>query len=271
VRKLLLNLYIWPAFFLVTALGLFFLPFFFLLHTLIFRRSPVSALRWSIGHYGWLLVRVVPFMAPVRIERRPNRIPAPCVIVANHSSVLDPYLFGTLPVEICFVASWAFRIPVYGPLMRLAGYIDISDGWEKIRHIGAHRLRDGASISIWPEGHRSRNGRLGRFRRGAFQLAFETGTPILPVTIIGSGRVLSPGKRLLSPGRVRIIVHEPIYPQKSDLPAAEQIGELRDLAYDIIKESLERNGQEALDKTMSPASRRVSFPITSCKQSPDVL
>jgi 1-acyl-sn-glycerol-3-phosphate acyltransferase len=210
-------------------------------------------------------------MAPVRVESGPQKIPSPCIIVANHNSAIDPYLFGALPIENCFVTSWPFKIPVYGPLMRLAGYINIADGWEAILQIGAARLHAGASLSIWPEGHRSRDGRLGRFRKGAFQLAFETGYPILPVSIIGSDRILPPGRRFLSPGRVRIILHNPIFPEKSDLPPTEQISAMRDQARAVIGKSLALSRPKLSQDAGYQASSPTSLTTSPCEQNTDVL
>jgi 1-acyl-sn-glycerol-3-phosphate acyltransferase len=271
LNKLLLNIYIWPAFCLVTLTGLLFLPLILATSILFSQRTLASALRRTIGLYGWVLVRVVPFMAPVRVESGPQKIPSPCIIVANHNSAIDPYLFGALPIENCFVTSWPFKIPVYGPLMRLAGYINIADGWETILQLGAQRLREGASLSIWPEGHRSRDGRLGRFRKGAFQLAFETGYPILPVSIIGSDRILPPGRRFLSPGRVRIILHDPIFPEESDKSPTEQITAMRDQARAVIEKSLALNRPKPFQDAVYRGSSPASLTTRPCEQNPDVL
>ncbi len=227
MKKFLLNLYFWPAFFFTTIAGLIFLPFILLLNALVGTRSNASALRQAIRIYGWVLVCLVPFMAPVRVDGDTSKIPRPCIMTANHASAIDPYLFGAIPIENCFVTSWPFKIPLYGPLMKLAGYINTNDGWESIRKQCAGRLADGASISIWPEGHRSRTGLLGRFRKGAFQLSVETGYPIQPICIIGSGAIMSPGERVLSPGKVKLVLLEPIYPDTKDVDPHYSITNLR--------------------------------------------
>jgi hypothetical protein len=53
-------------------------------------------------------------MAPVTVESRTGKFPTQSILVPNHSSAIDPYLFGALPIENAFVTSWPFKIPVYG-------------------------------------------------------------------------------------------------------------------------------------------------------------
>ena len=124
--------------------------------------------------------------------------------------------------------------------MKLAGYIDTAEGWHNIRRKCAERLKNGVSVIIWPEGHRSRDGQMGRFRKGAFQLAVETGYPIQPVCIIGSGDILLPGERLLSPGRVKLVILDPILPSREgDLQA--RISGIRQQTTDAITFCLARH------------------------------
>ena len=70
----------------------------------------------------------------------------------------------------------------------------------------AEIIQGGTSIWIAPEGTRSRDGRIGRLKRGGFRLAIETGTPIVPVRIDGTNAILPPGARLLGAGG-RVTVH----------------------------------------------------------------
>lgn len=240
LKKLLFNIYYWFALAVVTIIGIVLLPWILLVNVLFTGRSVNSALRRAIRFYGWVLVCVVPFMAPVTVESRTGKLPLPSILVANHNSAIDPYLFGALPIENAFVTSWPFTIPVYGSFMRFAGYINAGNGWDEVRRHGAKLLWSGCSLTIWPEGHRSRNGRIGRFRKGAFLLAMETGYPVIPVCILGSGQILPPGKRFFLPGRVRMILLNPVYPDGQG-DRQQQAGVLRDKVRLIIEKTFKEN------------------------------
>jgi len=236
-KKLLLNLYVWPCFLVVTIAGLFTLPFLFGINMLFWRRPLDSLVRKAVRIYGWVLVRVVPFMGPVEVEYRAGQLDLPVIFVANHRSSLDPYLFGALPYEMAFVTSWPFKIPVYNFIMRLARYIDATLGWEEIEEKGKELLSSGCSMIVWPEGHRSRDGRMGRFKNGAFRLAYRTGRNIVPVCICGTRQVLAPGKRFFTPGRIKLIVLPAISPRR-DLDEASAIVDLKKRAMEAIKKGL---------------------------------
>ena len=168
-------------------------------------------------------------------------MPRPAILVANHNSAIDPYLFGAIAIENGFVTSWPFKIPVYNFLMRLAGYANTDEGWHEVRCRSKAMLDQGSSVTIWPEGHRSRNGAVGRFKNGAFSLAVETGVPVIPVCILGSADVLAPGERFLNPARVRLIVLDPVYPEPGK-KEPEDIKELRNRVRAQIEETLSENG-----------------------------
>ncbi len=214
MKKLLFNLYFWPAFLLVNIIIIPLCPIILLVHLTFFSRSLTSSLRRFIRFYGWLIVCAIPFLKPVTVRNRAPELITPAILTPNHRSAIDPYLFGALNIENCFVTSWPFKIPFYKHFMKLAGYINSDLGWKALIEQGREVLQSGSSITIWPEGHRSRDGRLQRFRKGAFMLAVETGYPVLPVCIFGSGQILPPGSRFLNPGQVEIIILPPIYPPK---------------------------------------------------------
>ena len=241
LKRIFLNIYFWPVFLLITLVGMAVLPFILLVNILFFSRTLASGLRRSIRFYGWVLVCLVPFGAPVRVEGD-DKFLSPVIFVANHNSAIDPYLFGAIITENAFVTSWPFKIPLYALLMNLAGYVNAGEGWDKVCTKCKKLLETGSSVTIWPEGHRSRDGRLGRFKNGAFALAIETGIPIVPVCILGSGTVLPPGKKFLIPGRVRLIVLDPVDVGDSNQSSEIRIKELRTRVYSAMEQILSEKG-----------------------------
>ncbi|HSO00259.1 MAG TPA: lysophospholipid acyltransferase family protein [Candidatus Nanopelagicales bacterium] len=121
---------------------------------------------------------------------------SPFIVMSNHQSLYDiPALFCAVPGRLRMVAKEElFRVPVWGPAMRAAGFIRIDrrDRSQAVASLraSASMLKEGTRIWIAPEGTRSWDGRLNRFKSGGFRLALETQTPILPVAIDGTRKVL---------------------------------------------------------------------------------
>lgn len=138
------------------------------------------------------------------------------VIVANHQSQYDIFaIYGWLPVDFKWVMKIELRgIPVLGYSCYRIGhiFIDRSNPQAAIESIikARERIRKGTSIVFFPEGHRSSDGRLLEFKKGAFVFALETGFPVLPVTIKGTGNILPSNSTALFPGKAELIIHEPV-------------------------------------------------------------
>lgn len=214
IKKLLLNFYIWPLFFIVTLLALLLIPFILTLNFLIFR-IPVSSLyRRGVRIYGWVLVRLIPFFEPVRLYDKSGGRPETGIYVANHNSAIDPYCFGIVPGEFAFFTSWPFNIPVYNWVMKQAEYLNTGWGWQTLYEKSVRLMNNNCSLIIWPEGHRSRTGELGTFENGAFRLACESGYPIVPVCIKGTQKLMAPGQRLLTPSKVSVTILPPHHSQR---------------------------------------------------------
>lgn len=105
------------------------------------------------------------------------------LVVANHPSLLDVvYLISRMPQADCVVKREAWRNPLLRMIVHVAGYIPNDTGEDAIRAC-VERLRAGRSVVLFPEGTRSPERGLGRFKRGAAYAALESGCPILPVVI----------------------------------------------------------------------------------------
>jgi len=140
------------------------------------------------------------------------------VFMFNHQSHLDiPVLYATLPAQtIRFVAKRElFRIPLWGPALRQAEFIEVDRRDHRQAMIALGRAtelaRDGVSIAISPEGSRSRDGRIQPLKKGGFHLAIATGAPIVPVAIRGTIDILPQGARAMRAGvPVRVVVGRPL-------------------------------------------------------------
>jgi 1-acyl-sn-glycerol-3-phosphate acyltransferase len=140
----------------------------------------------------------------------------PYIFAANHQSQFDIFaLQGYLGADFRWMAKKElFAIPIFGAGMRAAGYISVdrSKGRQALQSLNeaAHRISDGTSVIIFPEGTRSPDGELLPFKSGTMVLAIKAGVPIVPVAITGTHQIMAKGKLLARPGQVRISLGKPI-------------------------------------------------------------
>ncbi|HUC44884.1 MAG TPA: lysophospholipid acyltransferase family protein [Candidatus Sulfotelmatobacter sp.] len=142
----------------------------------------------------------------------------PRVFLANHLSALDIWVLAViLPDTTRFVSKRSvFWIPVLGQAMKVAGFIPI-DRKDKTRAIrslagATAAIRGGASVILFPEGTRSRDGKLAPFKKGSFHLALAAGVPIVPIAISGTGTILRPRSIVIRRGTARVTVLPPLDP-----------------------------------------------------------
>jgi 1-acyl-sn-glycerol-3-phosphate acyltransferase len=155
----------------------------------------------------------------------------PVIYMGNHQGNFDILaLTRAIPRLFSWVAKEElFKVPVFGAAMRRAGYIPLnrSDGRKALKSMtqAAGRIAAGASVVIFPEGTRTKDGALLPFKRGAFILAAKAGVPIVPFTINGS-RAINPRNRIeLRPGIIRITFGAPI--EVAGVPEAEMMERVR--------------------------------------------
>lgn len=135
----------------------------------------------------------------------------PYVIVLNHTSGVDIIAAYKIPLNFRWVSKReVFRIPFFGPMLLVHGDIPIERGnaaaaMAKVIHEGKIWLGRGASVAIFPEGTRSKDGEIHRFKAGAFSLAKEAGVEILPVVMTGTASMFR-GWRMNWTNRIRIRV-----------------------------------------------------------------
>ena len=170
------------------------------------------------------------FVAGLPLGRRraagvePGRLPV-AVYVANHESIFDVMALLALPVPLqILVKEWVWRRPVLGPVVQAAGYhlTDKADP-EQLGAAAAAALGRGISLLVFPEGARSRDGRLGRFKNGAFLLARSAGVPLVPVALVGTREAVRPGSWWVGDHDASAVVLDP-------LRAAAWSGDLPDRA-----------------------------------------
>lgn len=202
---------------------LFFYPFL-IVNTLLFSTIAVvfsMLFGHKTGSYwgGAVWSRVNAFFTPMVVETkgRSNIDPATSyVIVPNHQSYWDIFLlYGWLGIDIKWIMKKELRkIPGLGYASATVGhiFIDRSNTRKAMESLNEarKRLTNGTSVVIFPEGTRSKSGKMLPFKRGAFKMAVDLNLPILPVTIIGTNKILPAKTMNLMPGKVKLIVHPPI-------------------------------------------------------------
>jgi 1-acyl-sn-glycerol-3-phosphate acyltransferase len=158
--------------------------------------------RWILGTTG---VRVRLHGAPLAASA------GSCVYVSNHQSIYDiPVVFATLPTQLRILAKASLgRIPFLGWHLHRSGHVlvDRSNPGPSVMRKMEDLVREGASLIVFPEGTRSDDGVLGRFKAGAFIIAIDHHLPIVPMTLSGTQNIMRKGHVTTRPGDVDVTVH----------------------------------------------------------------
>lgn len=165
------------------------------------------------------------------------------VFVANHQGAFDIFMiYGFLGVPIKWVMKAGLeKIPFVGAACRAAGFIFVDNSSSKAAARSVREaeraLKSGASIAIFPEGSRTKTGRLGRFKKGAYQMAADQHLPIIPITLNGPFDVLPIGSLNLHRRPMEMVIHEAI-PAESMDPSHEGLQQMANRTREIIEFSL---------------------------------
>ena len=163
--------------------------------------------------WSWLILRTTGVRVHVEGLERLDRSRS-YVLAANHQSIYDiPILFASLPFQLRILAKESLgRIPFMGWHLQRTGHVlvDRSNPGAGVVRKMKRLVDEGHSLIVFPEGTRSTDGSVGRFKGGSFIIALQSGLPVVPISVIGSRHVMFRGDVMVRPGRVRVIVHEPI-------------------------------------------------------------
>ena len=213
------------------------------LGTIVILISPLDRKGNFVHYIGkfWSLMNI--FLSGTRIKitgKEKIQKNQPHIVISNHQSLFDVWaLIGKIPLQIRWIVKLEIRkMPIFGYALERMGHIYVN---RKNRNAAAaslekaaRKIKGGTSVIIFPEGTRSKNGHLLRFRRGGGIIALKSGVPILPVTINGSRFVLLKDTLDLMPGKIEVIVGDIIDPGQFD---ENRIDDLMD----TVKSTIEKN------------------------------
>jgi 1-acyl-sn-glycerol-3-phosphate acyltransferase len=220
-----------------------FAPLYLVLYLLPARRMRAYQ---RMNHYFyksffWLCRRLIPRQG-WQVDRTVPAIRS-SVIVCNHISYIDPILLISLfGRHTTFVKSRLFMVPIFGKVLRISGYIpsaadpDLTEMMIERMDTLCRHLHQGSNLIVFPEGTRSRNGRIGKFNSGAFKIARRCRLPIQVLFIRNSQRLFAPGRFLFNTQGGDAISVESIASITPDYDAAEfSIHQLMDQVRELMK------------------------------------
>jgi 1-acyl-sn-glycerol-3-phosphate acyltransferase len=164
----------------------------------IFSAGKAARIHNFFRYYIWLWAKI--YVGFVFFRRRRyvcfNQVDfsRPVLVFANHQSFIDTALiFSLSPRLVVGTKNNIYNHPLFGPVSRLCGFINVSEGHEKYKPRVLELLRNGYSFALFPEGTRSADFEIHRFHSGLFDLALTAGIPLLPVVFVGTGHLLHKG------------------------------------------------------------------------------
>jgi 1-acyl-sn-glycerol-3-phosphate acyltransferase len=199
--------------YLFMGLYIFLLAPFVMLYTLIKGDSGLlyRLSRFCIRFSGWLCG------VSVATRGKEKIVPGKTyVFLSNHQGNFDgPVLCHAIPRDWkALIKKEMMRLPVLSLVLKQVQFVPIERLNPQKAHsgieFGARLLMEGKSFVAFPEGTRSRDGRLGEFKKGVFVMAIKAQVPVIPITIIGSAKIQPPGCYAIRPGCITVIFHDPI-------------------------------------------------------------
>ncbi len=240
ILSLIISPFVW-IFALLYAIPMFTIALIIKIITYPFDRRQVILHRLGAFWAGWTYIFINPYWHVSILGKENIKKGTTYVMVSNHQSLVDILVLYRLNVHFKWVAkSSLFKVPLFGWQMRLCRYIQLERedmrSQFKMLKTAMKNIEERNPVMIFPEGTRTPDGNMQRFKDGAFVIAKKTGAPILPIMIHNSYDAL-PKKSFLMKQRTHIKVQ--VLPEISaETVAASDTKELRRLAQEAIQESL---------------------------------
>lgn len=178
--------------------------------------APLFTLLHSYGKLVTWLLQIVSCGVTVYNPQRES-FQKPAIIICNHQSHLDLMILLGLTRKIIFLTNdRVYNNPFYGYILRHAGYYPVSMGYERLMPKIKELVERGFSIAIFPEGTRAMDCRIGKFHKGAFQLAKDLHIDILPLVLYGAGRALPKNGTFMRKSPIELHIERRIEPAELD-------------------------------------------------------
>ena len=167
----------------------------------------------------------------VRVQGVQRIPPGVCLFVANHTSSADaPAVVGAIPRRIAVLLKESlFKWPIVGQAFRSAHFIPVNRSAHESAVASVEKateaLRAGQSFLIYPEGTRSPDGRLQRFKKGAVVMAIKAGVPIVPIACSGAQKIMEKRSLVMHPGEIQVEFLQSIDASEYKLEEREALNE----------------------------------------------
>lgn len=212
----------------------------------------------DIGHrcaraWAWLVLKTTGVRVDVRgVDRLDPR--QSYVFAANHQSIYDiPIVFTSLPRQVRIIAKASLgRFPFLGWHLHRTGHllVDRTNPGAGVLKRMARLIGAGRSLIVFPEGTRSADGAVARFKGGMFLLAIDTGLPVVPVSIARSRFVMLKGRLTTCPGDVVLTVHDPI---PTTGVSRGQARELADRVREVVRRGVDEPETPEIPRGTAPS------------------
>jgi 1-acyl-sn-glycerol-3-phosphate acyltransferase len=162
------------------------------------------------------VMKVVKFISKsFVVEFKEKDLDCPCIVVANHSSILDIVVFCSLNFKnaVFLSTGWPTKIPLMNKYLKATGNIifDANTSFDEICSLVKTAFSKNLKVIIFPEGTRSEDGTVKRFHKGAFLIAQKLGVPILPVAIKGLDKTIRKNSIIVKSCDIKITVLNKIF------------------------------------------------------------